>query len=79
MTTSPSVAEVFDALVKQTQQRGGSPSVREINDASWAVSVFTAAYLAVRANAVHAGMSPALARAIADADGALAVVEGAPR
>lgn len=76
MSKNHSVAEVFDALLKQTQQRGGSPSVREISDAALAVAGLVAAYTEVRAYAVEAGMSQTLARAIENADAALAVVEG---
>jgi hypothetical protein len=38
MSKNHSVAQVFDALIKQTQQRGGCPSVREISDAALAVA-----------------------------------------
>lgn len=76
MSKPHSVAEVLDALIKQTQQRGGSPSVREISDAALAVANLVAAYTEVRAHAVEAGMSQSLARAIESADAALAVVEG---
>lgn len=76
MTTKHSVAEVFDALIEQTRQRGGSPSVREISDAALAVANLVAAYSEVRAFAVEAGMSHALARAIEKADSAGALVEG---
>ncbi len=77
MTTKHSVAEVFDALIEQTRQRGGSPSVREISDAALAVANLVAAYSEVRAFAVEAGMSQALAQAIEKADAAVAVVENA--
>lgn len=76
MTTKHSVAEVFDALIEQTRQRGGSPSVREISDAALAVANLVAAYSEVRAFAVEAGMSHVLARAIEKADAAVALVEG---
>lgn len=76
VTQKHSVAEVFDALIEQTRQRGGSPSVREISDASLAVANLVAAYSEVRAFAVEAGMSQALARAIEKADSAVALVEG---
>ena len=79
MSKNHSVAEVFDALIKQTQQRGGSPSVREVSDAALAVASLVAAYTEVRAYAVEAGMSHALARAIENADAAMAVVEGTNR
>ena len=77
MAAKHSVAEVFDALIEQTQRRGGSPSVREISDAALAVANLVAAYSEVRAFAVEAGMSQALARAIEKADTAVAVVENA--
>lgn len=76
MTEKHSVAEVFDALIEQTRQRGGSPCVREISDAALAVANLVAAYSEVRAFAVEAGMSHALARAIEKADSAAAQVEG---
>lgn len=76
MTTKHSVAEVFDALIEQTRQRGGSPSVREISDAALAVANLVAAYSEVRAFAVEAGMSHALAHAIEKADLAVALVDG---
>ena len=76
MSKKHAVADVFDALMDQTRQRGGSPSVREISDAALAVQNLVAAYTEVRANAVEAGMSHALARAIEVADAALAVVQG---
>ena len=69
------VSKVFDALIEQTRQRGGSPSVREISDAAQAVADFVAAYTEVRAQAVQAGMSPALAKAIEIADSALLSVQ----
>lgn len=75
MSNNHSVASIFDALIKQTQQRGGSPSVREISDAALAVDSLVAAYTEVRAHAVQAGMSSALAKAIENADAALAVVQ----
>lgn len=76
MAAKHSVAEVFDALIAQTQRRGGSPSVREISDAALAVANLVAAYSEVRAFAVEAGMSQALAQAIEKADSAVALVEG---
>lgn len=76
MIKTHSVAEVFDALIEQTQQRGGCPGVREISDSALAVANLVAAYSEVRACAVAAGMSEALANAIRNADAAIAVVEG---
>lgn len=76
MIRTHSVAEVFDVLIEQTQQRGGCPSVREISDSALAVANLVAAYSEVRACAVAAGMSEALANAIRNADAAIAVVEG---
>lgn len=76
MTKKHAVSQVFSALIEQTQQRGGSPSVREISDAALAVDGLIAAYTEVRAHAVDAGMSPALARAIESSDAALAAVQG---
>lgn len=76
MSKNHAVAKVFDALIEQTQQRGGSPSVREISDAALAVSNLVAAYAEVRAHALQAGMSESLVRAIEIADITVAIVEG---
>lgn len=70
------VSQVFDALAEQTRQRGGSPSVDNIKDAAGAVQDLVTAYGEVRALAVQAGMSVALAKAIENPDAALAAVEG---
>lgn len=72
--TKHSVASVFDAMIEQTRQRGGCPSVREISDAALAVAALVAAYSEVREAAVQPGMSVALARAIEVADDAFAEV-----
>lgn len=71
------VGAVLDALYEQTLRRGGSPSVREISEASIAVANMVAAYSEVRAAAVDAGMSHNLSRAIGKMDAAVALVEGA--
>lgn len=76
MKKNHSVAAVFDALITQTQLRGGTPSVREISDAALAVAHLAAAYTEVRKQAAIAGMSMALAKAIENADSALSAVHG---
>lgn len=75
---APYYAQVFNALIEQTQRRGGSPSCREISDLSLRVDDLLAAYTQVREHAVVAGMSQALANAIEAMDGHIEKLTSSP-
>lgn len=66
------LAKLFDALIEQTRQRGGSPSVRNISDAALAVQQVLGCYTELREQAVQPGMSHGLARAVEAMDAAVA-------
>ncbi len=71
-----SVHAVFSALIEQTQQRGGCPSVREISDASIVCDTLVACWSEVRLHITTQGISTNLIKAIEAMDKAVVQYEG---
>lgn len=76
MPNATKIEMLFDQLVQQTRQRGGSPSVANIIQAALAVQTVLACYSQVREQAVQPGMSQGLSRAVKAMDGAVAALNG---
>jgi hypothetical protein len=71
-----SIPEIFDALIQQTLQRGGCPSVNTVSHAAIVCDNIITCWTEVREHTVKSGMHPELAKAIKAMDAAVESYEG---